>query len=90
MRSQQSTVEIQCRQQAKPKIRVVKTAKGAGQSFDLAVAAMTIESRGVTPPCGKPLRGNKKSHYSQALPPACLLYAYPISQHMTRSHMCFA
>jgi len=32
-----------------PKIRV-KTPKRAGQSFDLAVAAVTIESMGVTPP----------------------------------------
>jgi len=29
----------------------VKTSKRAGQSFDLAVAAVTIESMGVTPPC---------------------------------------
>jgi len=33
-----------------PKIRV-KTPKRAGQSFDLAVAAVTVESMGVTPPC---------------------------------------
>ena len=29
----------------------VKTSKRTGQSFDLAVAAVTIESMGVTPPC---------------------------------------
>ena len=29
---------------------MVKTPKGAGQSFDLAVTAVTIESMGVTPP----------------------------------------
>jgi len=35
-----------------PKISVVnsQTPKRAGQSFDLAVAAVTIESMGVTPP----------------------------------------
>jgi len=36
-------------QQSKPENQV-KTLKRAGQSFDLAVAAVTIESMGVTPP----------------------------------------
>ena len=30
---------------------MVKMPKRAGQSFDLAVTAVTIESMGVTPPC---------------------------------------
>jgi len=34
-----------------PAWSTVKTPKRAGQSIDLAVAAVTIESMGVTPPC---------------------------------------
>jgi len=53
-RSQQSMVEIQRSQRSKPENQCdqrSKYRKEHGQSFDLAVAAVTIEYMGVTPPC---------------------------------------